>query len=221
MAIDTDSLSDQELVEQAKSSEAAFRALYGRYYDKIYRFVVKRVSHRETAEDIVSCVFERTFLHLSDWKWQGYHFGAWLYRVAGNLVIDHYRGKARRYEVDLEQAPEVPDANNDDAKESVEREETRKIVHEALEKIPEKYANILSMKFFGELSNQEIAKALGVTANHVGVLIYRALKKCAKVMKEDARFHDGLESRNDVEPPATILKSLIGFILHVIPLKGR
>ncbi len=181
---DYEGMNDAELVELAKIDEGAFTALYHRYFDKIYRFIYKRVSHRETTEDLVSLVFEKSFLALERWKPQGYNLSAWLYRIAANVVIDHYRKASRRHEVGEEYLPESASTSHD-ATARLEQEEMKKKIDAVLQKLPLKYQQVISLKFYSELSYHEIAETMAITSNSVGVLLYRALKLCAKEMKKD------------------------------------
>ncbi|HBU07197.1 MAG TPA: hypothetical protein DEB09_03890 [Candidatus Magasanikbacteria bacterium] len=167
-----------ELVKRAKTDDEAFGILYNQYFPKIYGFVAKRIGQRETAEDIVSVVFTEAFVHLDGYEYKNCSFGAWLYKIATNKLIDHYRkeGKRKSVSIDGEFEIEVIDESADQIVDT-DRILSAKTVKVALSEVPAKYQKILSLKFFSELSNNEIAEVLGVSSNNVGVLLYRSLKK--------------------------------------------
>jgi len=171
---------ESELVEQAKTDEQAFAKLYDQYFGKIYAFVVKRVSHQETAEDIVSETFMKVFLNLSKYESRGYTFGAWLYKIAGNLVIDHYRKHGREKTAELE--PEIYEnlAGETNLEKDVNNQQLRQLLNSVLNKLPEQEREVIELKFFAQMSNQEISVATSLSANHVGVIVYRGLKKLSK-----------------------------------------
>ncbi|MFA6427417.1 MAG: RNA polymerase sigma factor [Candidatus Magasanikbacteria bacterium] len=172
---------EAELVQKAKTDDAAFGVLYHHYFPRIYAFVVKRTSHRETAEDIVSAVFMNAFTHLESYETRSCTFGAWLYRIAANKVIDHYRKESTQKFVSIEDGMEIADTSFD-MEVPIDLRIQSKKVQDALTKLkPPVYQKIVHLKFFSELSNREIAQAMEMSVNNAGVLLYRALKKFKKI----------------------------------------
>lgn len=168
------------LVEQAKTDDRAFEKLYNYYFPQIYGFIIKRAGQRELAEDIVSTVFMKVFTHLNDYEPKTSSFKSWVYKIATNTLIDHYRKSSVKNEFTVEEFPEVLDENQDPKKEMVLKEDQVK-VRRILAELPAQYQEILLLKFFSQLSNIEISETLEISANNVGVLLYRALKKFDKV----------------------------------------
>lgn len=170
---------DEELVRAMQGGDdRAFDALYERYFQKIYTFVVRRVGHHQTAEDLVSDVFMKAFTHRQSFVWKT-SFSAWIYRIATNRVTDHHRTRKPSEEFDEtqhDQPSTVPHAPDE-----VDRDILRKKLETILEKLPERERIAVTMKFYGECDNGEIAKALKVTVNNVGVIVHRALKKCQAI----------------------------------------
>lgn len=166
---------EKQLVEEAKTNDAAFSRLYDRYYTKIYAYIYRRVGDKDTTEDILSATFEKVFLHLEGFDGSVGTFQAWIYRIATNQVIDHVRKMKRVLVVAPDDFPEpIP---LDSEIDRLARGEEGRQVRRVLEKIPERYQRVLLLKFFSELTNQEIADTLGVSVGHAGVLLYRALKR--------------------------------------------
>ncbi len=177
---------EQELAERAKTDDEAFVVLYEFYLPKIYGFVLRRCGHVQTAEDIVSTVFLKCVNALPKYRADQGAFGAWLYRIATNALIDHYRSAGRSTVEQLETAEELADAAaspSDLTETALESRRLRKI----LALLPPRDQEILNLKYFAGLSNQEIAETLGQTANNVGVLIHRALKKAIDLNKKYVR----------------------------------
>jgi len=172
-------IEENELVEKAKTDQQAFVKLYNNYYDRIYNFILKRTGHVETAEDIVSETFIKVFNNLDKYQFQGYSFSAWLYRVASNLMIDHFRKEGKHKNVDIDEYPNIADSHSaDEHTLALESQEEVKLI---LNKLPERERQVLELKFFAQLSNQEIAEVMKISISNTGVLIYRALKKCQKI----------------------------------------
>src|SRR5271155_3376369 len=94
---------EEKLIKDAvRGDSSAFGLLYDHYQPMIYRFVVVKVGRREEAEDITHQVFMNAWQNVNDYRHRGYPFSSWLYRIARNQVIDHYRSK--RETVSLEAA---------------------------------------------------------------------------------------------------------------------
>jgi RNA polymerase sigma-70 factor (ECF subfamily) len=165
-------------------NDRAFEELYNRYFDKIYAFTVRRVSHHEIAEDIVSKVFMKAFANRKGFVWK-VSFSAWIYRIATNAITDHYRTKKTDYEFN----PEIHDKplSGDGAPGHVDVQILGKKLEQVLEKLKERDRMVISLKFYGELNNKEIAETLSCKPEHVAVLLHRALKKCQKFTPEELR----------------------------------
>ena len=94
--VDSSLPDEARLVHQAKSGNSeAFAQLYDAYVERVYRYILFRVSEDVTTEDLVSQVFLKAWQNLDRYKTGGSPFIAWLYTIARNLVIDYYRAKKR------------------------------------------------------------------------------------------------------------------------------
>ncbi len=92
---------EEQLVEQAVGgNSSAFGSLYDHYHPAIYRFIAIKVSSREEAEDITHHVFLSAWTKIRTYKHRGHPFSSWLYQIARNLVIDHYRSKKNDISLD-------------------------------------------------------------------------------------------------------------------------
>lgn len=91
------------LVEQAKTDDRAFEKLYNYYFPQIYGFIIKRAGQKELAEDIVSTVFMKVFTHLNDYEPKTSSFKSWVYKIATNTLIDHYRKSSVKNEFTVEE----------------------------------------------------------------------------------------------------------------------
>jgi len=167
---------EAELVERAKTDDQAFTILYDFYFPKIYGYIYKRVGNFDLAEDLVSATFLKVFTNLGGYNQRGYSFGAWVYRIATNNLIDHYRKAGRKKIVPLDEVEDKHDDVSDSPDTLVQRSQDRELVQRAMENIPEKYQQVLHLKFFADQSNQEIAEALETSENNVRVMTFRALK---------------------------------------------
>jgi RNA polymerase sigma-70 factor (ECF subfamily) len=165
---------EHALAERAKTDDAAFTKLYEFYLPRVYGYVCRRVGDRATAEDLTSQAFLNAVAALPKYRPTA-PFGAWLFRIATNVLIDHYRVLGRRPNEALEAAEGLADRRPDAAAEA-DRKAERERLERVLALLPERERRLLTLKYFSELSNVEIAEAEGLKPNHVGVLLHRALK---------------------------------------------
>lgn len=171
------------LLERARQADpAALTALYDQYVDKIYSYVYHRISNAELAEDITGQVFMRMLEAIKAGRpWQ-ISFSGWLYRIAHNLVIDHYRRRSRASFVDIEEATPL-EAREGDPFQSVERQTNKARLRAALTLLTEEQAQVITLRFLEELSIAETAEIMGKTEGAIKALQYRAVMALKRVMQ--------------------------------------
>jgi RNA polymerase sigma-70 factor (ECF subfamily) len=175
---------EAQLVRRAKSGDAeAFGKLYDISFDRLYRYVFFRVGDPQTAEDITSEVFLRAWENLDRYKPRG-PFVAWLYTIARNAVIDHYRSQRPGVPLD---AIATTIGRDDRMDEKIELEHQVQVLQRALQHLTEDQHEVLTMKFIAELDTSEIARRLGKSEGAVRALQMRALQSLAVVMKNERR----------------------------------
>lgn len=165
---------EQQLIEEAKSGNAtAFGTLYDQYMPQIYRFVSLRVGGtREEAEDLTHEVFVSAWQNMPTYAERGFPLSSWLYQIARNRIIDHFRTKKSdvpldEHVVDEEHDGEIgPDV---DAAMTLER------VQLAITKLGEEQQTVLIMRFVEDRPTSEVAKVLGKTEGAIRLVQHRAL----------------------------------------------
>ena len=163
-----------QLIRDCQSGKLdQFAGLYELYFDKIYRFVYYRTHHQQTAEDLTSATFLKAIKNIGTLKANGSSFSAWLYRIARNCIIDHYRS-ARPTE-DIENAWDLAD-ETDVHRDAEVREKVRK-VRELLRKFPPDQRDVVLMRAWDDMTYRDIAEALGKTEEACRVSFSRAVKK--------------------------------------------
>jgi RNA polymerase sigma-70 factor, ECF subfamily len=168
-------IEEPEIVERARTDDGAFEILYDFYLPKIYGYILKRVGSFDVAEDLASSTFLKVFTNLDKYQSKGHTFGAWIYKIATNNLIDYYRKSSKNKEINIESVGGLKDENNPPGKE-FENSQEKKLVRQALGGLPGKYQEIINLKFFAEKDNVEIAEILKTSENNVRVIICRALK---------------------------------------------
>jgi RNA polymerase sigma-70 factor (ECF subfamily) len=159
---------ERELVARAGTDAAAFGELYDFYLPRIYGFVHRRTRERTVTEDLTATTFERALAALRGGRFRNEAFGAWLYRVAGNAVIDHVRASRRVVDgVEIE----VADPATDALAAALDHDALRA----AMARLSETHRRVLALRFFDDLDPEEAGAVLGCSRRTFAVKLHRAL----------------------------------------------
>ncbi|UCE00355.1 MAG: sigma-70 family RNA polymerase sigma factor [Chloroflexota bacterium] len=170
------------LIRRAQEGEPmVVGALYERYQRGIYRYLYYRVGDLQTAEDLTSEVFLRMVEKLSSYSDQNLSFQAWLFQIARNLSIDHYRKMSVQNNVELQD--EFPEQGNEPL-EMVAKELTIEKLGHALAQLPENQRDVIIMRFVIEMPIGEVAKTLHKTEDSIKGLQRRALISLKDILVE-------------------------------------
>ncbi len=174
---------ETRLIHQAQSGDAdSFARLYDACVERVYRYVYFRVADDATAEDITSQVFLKAWEHLDRYRSGSASFMAWLYTIARNQVIDHYR--TRKESVPLDKIASLP-ATGRTVAEQVETHFDLQAMRDALQFLTEEQQQVLILKFIVEMTTEEIAQAMNKNEGAVRALQMRALQTLSKYLKEE------------------------------------
>ncbi|MGE5223243.1 MAG: RNA polymerase sigma factor [Omnitrophica WOR_2 bacterium] len=175
-------IGDNQLLKEAQGGDAeAFGLLYERYFLAIFRFLYAHLDSCLDAEDLAEEVFLRAWKALPGYHERGLPFSAFLFRIAHNVLIDHYRS-SRRSETDLTvEEAFLPDYDSDPGDLAVTNLEGREI-RRMMEQLREDYRTVLLARFISGLSPEETAQAMGKSVGAVRVLQHRALAALKKLM---------------------------------------
>ena len=170
------------LVSKAIDGDAdAFGLLYTEHLNAIYRYVYFRVANVHVAEDLTEEVFIKAWTALPEYKPQGHRFTSWLYRIAKNLVIDHYRKQASRFEGDAQGLHRIPDSGQAPEEQFASQEEHARLAR-AIQQLGDDEQHVIILRFVEGLSHREVAEAIGKSEGASRVIQHRALESLAGIM---------------------------------------
>lgn len=181
--IDQLSKEDQTVSQAIQGDQQAFSALYDTYIDSIYRFIYVRVEDQQTAEDIASAVFMKAWEKLGDYQQRGLPFRAWLFRIARNAVIDHYR--TRKEVAPLEAAANAYDKQSLSLSEGVGIKIEAERILTLMKQLTDDQRNVLTLKLVHGLDTEEVASTLGKRQGAVRALQMRGLQALTKLMESE------------------------------------
>ncbi len=156
----------------------AFASLYVTYFERIHRYIQFRVAEDELAEDITSHVFLKVWEKLDTYKPGSSPFVAWLYRIARNSVIDHYR--TRKMAISLDEADPVELSHADDVDEKIDTQIQSQVLREALKELTYTQQEVLILKYVCGFSTVEIARRLDKQQGAIRALQMRGIQGLAR-----------------------------------------
>jgi len=187
----------RRIITRAKSGDAgAFGELYTRYAGLILRYLYARLREQEGAQDLTQEVFVRVIKGIGGFEFRGEKsFLGWLYTIAGNVLIGQARRK-RAVSTPLDDSLELVDPRGQDAVLSIF---DRVALQQAITQLTEDQQQVLTLKFFADMTNQEIALTLGRTEGAVKALQHRALHALQQILERERELLATIDSRaNDI-----------------------
>lgn len=178
-----DGLKDRYLLFKAKTfrDAEAYGEIYDRYAKRIYRFIYFKVGNRADAEDIASEAFLKAWQYIREGQ-AVRNLNAFLYSIARNLVIDHYRFEARKKEFEEYPAGELASQTN--LLRGLEIKQSEEQILHALKLLKNEYCEVIILRYFDDLPIGDIAQIINKTQNNTRVLIHRALGALRKSLEE-------------------------------------
>lgn len=188
-----DNLSPHEedsLVQRMAGNSEAFQRLYRHYFPRVFAYVAYRVGTKPEAEDLTATIFMKVIESIPRFEYRGAGaFAPWLFRIAHNEVQQFYRVLYRRGIVPLNELPEIastellPD-------EAFARKEQFARLRAALMRLSPRRQEIITLRFFGGLRNNEIAAVLALDERTVASHLCRGLEDLKQLVQREEMAHE-------------------------------
>jgi RNA polymerase sigma-70 factor, ECF subfamily len=173
------------LVERGQQGDReALEELYLLHFERIYSYLHMSVGNRHDAEDLTTQTFLKMLESIKRFRWQSVPFSAWLFRIAHNLAMDHFRA-TRRWQPE-EDVPEAPGETEPSAELAALQSIGRQSMLELIDGLSHEQKQVLTLKFVFNLPNAEVAAILGKTEGAVKSLQHRALVSLQKQLAQSA-----------------------------------
>src|SRR5688572_28896512 len=175
----------RKLVERGQAGDRdALEELYLLHFDRIYSYLHMSVGNRHDAEDLTTQTFVRMLESIGRFRWRAAPFSAWLFRIAHNLAMDHFRAH-RRWQPE-EEVPEPPGSAEPSAEHEALHSIGRQSMLRLIENLSPEQQQVLTLKFVFSFSNGEVASILGKTECAIKSLQHRALVSLQKEVKDSS-----------------------------------
>jgi RNA polymerase sigma-70 factor (ECF subfamily) len=174
-----------ELLHAAQNGDAeAFGRLYELYAGRVFRYLYAHLDNRLDAEDITEEVFLRTWQALPGYRQRGAPLQAFIFRVAHNALMDHYR-KTRRQKPAVSLEDERFQIQLPDQAQGLEYLENRQHLRRLLGKLRRDYRMVIDLRFLAGLSLEESAQVMNRSQGALRVLQHRAVQALRKLVEQD------------------------------------
>ena len=183
---------DLEFIAVALQGHAkGYEQLLQRYHKPVYHMMLKMVRHPDDAEDLTSEAFAKAFRYLSRYS-PDFAFSTWLFRIANNNCIDFIRRKkikTQSLDADLAVGDgehvrlEAPD-HAPNPHEALIRQQRMELIRQVVTRLPAKYAQLVHLRYFEELSYEEVAVQLQLPLGTVKAQLFRARELLSALLKD-------------------------------------
>jgi RNA polymerase sigma-70 factor, ECF subfamily len=173
----------RRLVERGQQGDReALEELYLLHFDRIYSYLHMSVGNRHDAEDLTTQVFVKMLESIGKFRWRAAPFSAWLFRIAHNLAMDHFRATRRWQPEEDVPEPEPPEesAAEEEALEAIGRQSMLGLI----ERLSPEQQQVLALKFVFNFSNGEAATILDKTEGAIKSLQHRALASLQRQLEK-------------------------------------
>jgi RNA polymerase sigma factor (sigma-70 family) len=172
------------------ADQKAYAELMGRYRDSVYFMLLKMVNNKDDADDLTIEAFGKAFKRLQQYT-PNYAFSTWLFKIASNNAIDFIRRKKMiTFSIDKTFEDEEGSSMAMDIKasgltpeETMEKKQKIKLMRDVVEKLKPRYKILVEMRYFEELSYEEISERLELPLGTVKAQLFRAREFLANILK--------------------------------------
>ena len=171
----------QEVRRAARGDEQSAGLLFDHYYPRVYRYALSKLGRESDADDVAAETFARVLRSLDRFRWRGAGFEGWIFRIAYNLIVDHYRTSGR------EDLTEDDDRQTDriTPEDVYVRSEAAGELAEILDTLSDDQREVLMLRFIAGLDTEEICHVMGRKPNAIRQLQFRALDTMRRRMHEE------------------------------------
>lgn len=176
---------EKKYIKEAQAgNQGSFGVIYDHYVPQIYRFVFFKVSVKQVAEDLTHEIFLSAWQNIKNYKQKQYAISSWLYQIARNKVIDHYRTDKKNISIDTEDFSEETLGFKE--QESLDTPFAIKKVKSLIKFLKPEYQDVLIMRYVEDLDHKEIASALNKSEGAIRLIQHRAINALKELYTKSA-----------------------------------
>ena len=178
---------ERQWIKASQKDPAAFQNLFDKYYNQIFNYILRRMCNVGLAQDITANTFYKALTNIKKYKWRGFLFSSWLYRIAINEINLYHRKNRRMVSLTMEQEnslkePVMTDSALLKAEEIIAKNKQFQRLHTEISKLKSKYQNVITLHYFENKTIREIASILNLPENTVKTHLRRGLIKLKELL---------------------------------------
>ncbi|MCS6988502.1 MAG: RNA polymerase sigma factor [Chloroherpetonaceae bacterium] len=166
----------------AAQKEKAFAELLRRHREPIYQVCRRLLNSSDDADDVAQTTFLKIFRALPNFQEEA-EFSTWAYRIAVNESLNFLKAQKLRAALSLDALESDVKSDGERPDERIERDETRQAIEDAIAALPEKQRAVFVMRYYDELSYEEIANIVGGSVGGLKANYFHAFKKVQEFLK--------------------------------------
>ncbi len=167
-------LSDQEIIDSVrKGNSSDYSIIVDRYKNKAFSMLKRMLKNEFEAEEVLQDCFLKAYKSINAFKGNS-KFSTWFYRIVYNTALTKLSSQKRKTESEMTSVEDHFNLESEYNTNEFEKADVKKLIHETISKLPEKYSAIITMFYLNEMSIEEISEAMGLTVSNVKVMLYRS-----------------------------------------------
>jgi len=175
--------SDLELLELFQTGdESAFNHLVLRYRERVYWVARRFVNDHDGADDVTQDVFCKAYESLPDFRGES-SFYTWLYRITVNIALNNVRRQKLREFFRIDEMFEIEDKSAVSPDVAVEKKEERRLIEEAITRLPAKQKSVFVLRYYEELPYEDISTILKTSVGGLKANYFHAVRKIQEYVK--------------------------------------
>ncbi len=176
-------MEEQSRIEAAKKDPKNFKYFYDLWYKPVYLFIYRRTDDETLSADITQQVFLKAMQNITKYEYRGFPFSSWLYRIAHNELMQHFRDQNKVRVVCIENTGLAEILEDDVAGYEVEN---RELIFKTLQKLKPQELELIEMRYFEKRSFKEISEITNVSENNAKVKVHRILERLRNLITVQA-----------------------------------
>jgi len=165
-----------------RHKEAMLTSCFNQYFDKIAHYIYVRLGDKAEAEDLASEVFLKAYNALDSFKQRGSPMQAWLFRIAHNLLVDHHRKRSKMKMVQVDDNHQIVD-KQDTMESALVNIEYERVI-QSLDKLTAEQRQVIELRFFGELTSEEVGNVMNKSSGAVRQMQSHAIKRLKQLLEK-------------------------------------
>lgn len=178
---------EREWIMASQKDPVAFQPLFNKYYNQIFNYILRRVCNVTLTQDIAANTFYKALINIKKYKWRGFLFSSWLYRIATNEINLYHRKNRREFPLTMNleanlRDPVLTDSALLKAEEVIIKNKEFQNLHTQISKLKPKYQNAITLHYFENKTIREISKILKLPENTIKTHLRRGLIKLKELL---------------------------------------